>query len=78
MSEPVPSSVDACRDEIASFGYDLIRVDGHAVTFRLLRPVSGDRSGVVIEEFHSDLWSELECAQAALRFVRYFLIAQDR
>lgn len=72
MSEyrPTPKSIDECAQEVARLGLRLVRLDTPRSGYRLVE----DRGGaeVVIETFWADLWTELESAQAAVRFARYF------
>lgn len=73
MAEPrsVPDTVDACQAEVVRLGFRLERADSEKAVYHLLDDRQGhDR---VIERFTGELWTDLECAQAAVRFARYFL-----
>lgn len=72
-AEPsIPDSVELCRRELAAKGYRLEAVpDAQAAyCFDLIK---NDADGQhPVDRFGHLLWTELESAQAALRFARYF------
>ncbi|MFO0945776.1 MAG: hypothetical protein U1D30_07515 [Planctomycetota bacterium] len=72
---PAPETVEGCQQEIAALGLRLERADTDAVAFRLIDPRTD--SPTVLETFQSELWTDLDCAQAAVRFARYFLGGAD-
>lgn len=72
---PAPESVEGCQQEIAQLGLRLERVDSDAIAFRLVDPRT--ETPTVLETFRSELWTDLDCAQAAVRFARYFLGSSD-
>jgi hypothetical protein len=67
---PAPDSVASCQQEISQSGLALERAAGPTVIFHLVDPRSNPPH--ILEKFHSERWTELECAQAAVRFTRYF------
>lgn len=67
---PAPDSVTLCQNEIRRAGLALERIAGPTVVFHLVDPRSDPPR--ILEVFHSERWTELECAQAAVRFTRYF------
>lgn len=71
-----PETIEQCEREIAEFGLKLERARSDSVVFRLVDP--GDPNGEALESFHSELWTDLECARAAVRFARYFRADRNR
>ena len=59
------------REEVERFGLQLQPADSGVGGFQLVdRRTTPPR---VVERFYGELWTELEAAQAAVRFARYFL-----
>lgn len=69
---PIPDTVELCRRELAVLGLrlDAVTPDEAAHGFDL-RHIDGTRLET-IERFSHLMWTELESAQAAVRFTRYF------
>lgn len=72
----LPTSVPDCIAEVARMGLVLRPSDGPAFSFELVDERDG--RSLVIETFHSDLWTDVECTQAAVRFARYFCNGRSR
>ena len=68
--EPVPSTVEGCCDEVARAGWLLKRTVSNTVTYELIDLSS--ESPRLIHTFTHPAWTEIECVQAAVRFMRYF------
>lgn len=78
MTDTAPDSVELCQNAIRRMGLRLERVDSPSVIFHLVDPGASPRDPpAIIETFHSESWTDIECAQAALRFARYFLSDKD-
>jgi hypothetical protein len=67
----LPNSIEACREEVESLGLVLRRNESEGIGFVLVDERSSPAR--TVERFEGELWTELECAQAAVRFARYFL-----
>ena len=68
ISESLPESIDDCRSELARFGLVFQAVNVERKSYAIY---AANELNTPVEVFESPLWTELDCAQAALRLARY-------